>query len=72
MSTPIPQPPTFPILGNVWDIDPKNGMQSLSHLAEKYGMYCWKHPLVGDISLGLTYIEVPYTSCHSSAVTGIS
>lgn len=38
MSTPIPQPPTVPFLGNVLDIDPKNSMQSLVHLGEKYGM----------------------------------
>jgi hypothetical protein len=37
MSTLIPQPPTIPILGNVWDIDPKNSIQSLVHLGEKYG-----------------------------------
>ncbi|KAI1625611.1 cytochrome P450 [Exophiala viscosa] len=37
MSTPIPQPPTVPFLGNVLDIDPKNSMQSLVHIGEKYG-----------------------------------
>ncbi|EXJ56269.1 uncharacterized protein A1O5_12725 [Cladophialophora psammophila CBS 110553] len=37
MSTPIPSPPGIPILGNVLDIDPNNGNQSLRHLADKYG-----------------------------------
>lgn len=38
MSVPIPQPPGVPILGNVWDIDPKQSLLSLAHIAEKYGM----------------------------------
>lgn len=37
MSLSIPQPPAYPIIGNIGDIDPQNGMQSLIHLAEKYG-----------------------------------
>ena len=37
MTTPIPQPPGVPLLGNVFDIDPNNTWGSLKTLAEKYG-----------------------------------
>ncbi|KAL2023351.1 hypothetical protein VTK56DRAFT_3089 [Thermocarpiscus australiensis] len=37
MSTPIPQPPGVPILGNIFDIDRNNTWWSLKTLAEKYG-----------------------------------
>ena len=37
MSVPVPQPPGLPLLGNVADIDPNNGVLSLFHLSEKYG-----------------------------------
>ncbi|KIW15094.1 hypothetical protein PV08_07881 [Exophiala spinifera] len=46
MAYPVPQPPTIPFLGNVWDLDPKNSMQSLLHLGEKYGPI-FKLSLVG-------------------------
>lgn len=35
---PIPQPPGYPIIGNVSDIDPEVPIQSLGHLARQYGM----------------------------------
>ncbi|KAK2058672.1 cytochrome P450 [Colletotrichum caudatum] len=37
MPTPIPQPPGIPLLGNIFDIDPKNTWSSLKKLSEKYG-----------------------------------
>ncbi|KAK3290803.1 cytochrome P450 [Chaetomium fimeti] len=37
MSTPIPQPPGIPLLGNLFDVDPSNTWWSLKTLAEKYG-----------------------------------
>lgn len=37
MSTPIPQPPGVPLLGNIFDVDPNNTWWSLKGLAEKYG-----------------------------------
>ncbi|KAK0610715.1 cytochrome P450-like protein [Bombardia bombarda] len=37
MSTPIPQPPGVPILGNIFNIDQNNTWWSLKGLAEKYG-----------------------------------
>ncbi|KAK4141465.1 cytochrome P450 [Dichotomopilus funicola] len=37
MSTPIPQPPGVPLLGNIFDVDPANTWWSLKTLAEKYG-----------------------------------
>ncbi|KAK3988762.1 cytochrome P450 [Cladorrhinum sp. PSN332] len=37
MSTPIPQPPGLPLLGNIKDVDPSNTWWSLKTLAEKYG-----------------------------------
>jgi hypothetical protein len=39
MSTPIPSPPGIPLLGNVFDVDPNNANQSLTHLADKYGVF---------------------------------
>ncbi|KAK4119788.1 cytochrome P450 [Parathielavia appendiculata] len=37
MSTPIPQPPGVPLLGNIFDVNPNNTWWSLKTLAEKYG-----------------------------------
>ena len=37
MSTPIPQPPGIPLLGNIFDVDPNNTWVSLQKLWEKYG-----------------------------------
>ncbi|KAK0724061.1 cytochrome P450 [Lasiosphaeris hirsuta] len=37
MSTPIPQPPGVPLLGNIFNVDPSNTWWSLKTLAEKYG-----------------------------------
>lgn len=39
MTTPIPQPPGVPFLGNIKDVDPGNTWWSLKTLAEKYGQY---------------------------------
>ncbi|KAG8530293.1 uncharacterized protein KY384_004795 [Bacidia gigantensis] len=37
MTTPIPQPPGIPLLGNIFDIDPSNTWTSLQKLWEKHG-----------------------------------
>lgn len=37
MTTPIPQPPGIPLLGNIFDVDPSNTWTSLQKLWEKYG-----------------------------------
>ncbi|KAK7751909.1 hypothetical protein SLS62_006210 [Diatrype stigma] len=37
MTTPIPQPPGVPLLGNIFDVNPNNTWASLKKLAEKYG-----------------------------------
>ncbi|KAK2027071.1 cytochrome P450 [Colletotrichum zoysiae] len=37
MPTPIPQPPGIPLLGNIFDIDPKNTWSSLKKLSKQYG-----------------------------------
>lgn len=37
MTTPIPQPPGIPVLGNVLDVNPNNPWSSLKSLSEKYG-----------------------------------
>ncbi|KAI6081230.1 bifunctional P-450:NADPH-P450 reductase [Hypoxylon rubiginosum] len=37
MSTPIPQPPGVPLIGNIFDVDPSNTWKSLRELSEKYG-----------------------------------
>ena len=39
MSLPIPQPPPYPLLGNITDVDPQNGIASFMHLADKYGEF---------------------------------
>ncbi len=37
MTTPIPQPPGYPLVGNITNIDPKDGIASIIRLSEKYG-----------------------------------
>lgn len=39
MTTPIPSPPGLPFLGNVFDVDPQNTLESLDRLADIYGMF---------------------------------
>lgn len=39
MSTPIPGPAGWPLLGNVNDIDPDVPIKSLMDIADKYGHY---------------------------------
>lgn len=37
MTTPIPQPPGWPFIGNVTDLDPKLPINSINGLADRYG-----------------------------------
>ena len=37
MTTPIPQPPGYPLVGNITDVDPKDSFGSINRLADKYG-----------------------------------
>jgi len=37
MTTTIPQPPGYPLVGNIADVDPKDGIGSINRLAERYG-----------------------------------
>lgn len=37
MTTPIPSPPGLPLVGNMFDIDPQDRMNSIMHLADIYG-----------------------------------
>jgi cytochrome P450/NADPH-cytochrome P450 reductase len=37
MTTPIPQPPTLPIIGNLRQIDTEDPILSLINLAKQYG-----------------------------------
>ncbi|KAK5948171.1 hypothetical protein OHC33_010824 [Knufia fluminis] len=37
MSTPIPQPPGYFLVGNISDVDPKDSIGSINRLSEKYG-----------------------------------
>jgi cytochrome P450/NADPH-cytochrome P450 reductase len=39
MSTPIPGPAGWPLLGNLYDIDPEVPIKSLMDIADKYGRY---------------------------------
>ena len=39
MGTPIPQPPGYPLLGNIKDIDPENLLASIEHLVNIYGRH---------------------------------
>jgi hypothetical protein len=48
MSLPIPQPPPYPLLGNITDVDPQNGIASLMHLADKYGEFSISMAPVAD------------------------
>ena len=54
MSLPIPQPPGIPLLGNIFDIDPKNTWNSLNKLADKYGMitHCWARTFTNNFAQG--------------------
>ena len=50
---PIPQPPPYPILGNVLEMDPENPMQSLVELHKKYGpIYQFQFPGHKEIMIG--------------------
>jgi hypothetical protein len=42
MSTPIPQPPGVPLLGNIFDVNPSNTWWSLKTLAEQYGEWAMR------------------------------
>lgn len=46
MTTPIPQPPGVPILGNIFDVNPSNTWTSLKTLSEKYGKHSLSQFLV--------------------------
>ena len=37
MTSPIPTPPGLPLIGNIFDVDSENQLQSLTHLADIYG-----------------------------------
>jgi cytochrome P450/NADPH-cytochrome P450 reductase len=37
MTVPIPSPPGLPLVGNGFDLDPANSMESLVRLADTYG-----------------------------------
>ena len=39
MASKIPQPPTWPLLGNLLDIDAANAIQSFNRLADEYGKH---------------------------------
>ena len=50
---PIPQPPSYPILGNALEMDPENPMQSLVDLHKKYGpIYVFQFPGHPEIMIG--------------------
>lgn len=38
-SVPIPQPPGYPLIGNVSDIDPEQPTSSLMNLSREYGKW---------------------------------
>jgi cytochrome P450/NADPH-cytochrome P450 reductase len=39
MTESIPGPAGLPVLGNMYDLDPANSIESLGHLADIYGTY---------------------------------
>jgi cytochrome P450/NADPH-cytochrome P450 reductase len=43
MSQPIPGPPGLPLLGNINDLDPTDGLASLIRLADTYGILSSAH-----------------------------
>ena len=63
MTTPIPQPKPLPLLGNVLDIDGKNGVQSLMRLAARHG------PISGSCSSAARSSSSPATTSSTSCAT---
>ncbi|RMZ89882.1 hypothetical protein DV736_g2895, partial [Chaetothyriales sp. CBS 134916] len=62
MSVPVPQPPGLPLLGNIYDIDPKNSILSLLHLSKKYGEI-FKLNIVGKESYTISSVELLNEIC---------
>lgn len=42
----IPQPPGWPILGNLFEINPSQAIKSLFRLRDNYGIFSHSHPFV--------------------------
>lgn len=49
MTTPIPSPPSYPIIGNILDIDPTSRHKSFKHLAQIYGPIFKLHLPASDL-----------------------
>lgn len=47
MSSTVPQPKGWPIVGNIFDIDPAQGIKSLDALADKYGQQMLPPTIIG-------------------------
>ena len=55
MTETIPSPPSYPIVGNVLDIDPKSQVKSLCRMAEVYGPIYRLHLPQGNLILLASY-----------------
>lgn len=59
MTTPVPQPPPYPIVGNIRDLDPQNSIASLGKLSNQYGQSCLPDHKFGQSGLNI-HINLPY------------
>lgn len=66
MPVPIPGPAPLPLLGNIGDVDAQDGIGSLSHLSDIYGIF-HRHPYIKHSSIPASDIssQVKYSSSVS-------
>ncbi|MCJ1400318.1 hypothetical protein MMC11_003523 [Xylographa trunciseda] len=62
MGTPIPQPPSLPLLGNIRDLDPENLLNSILHLADIYGPI-FKLNIAGTVRISVSSYELLNEVC---------
>jgi hypothetical protein len=70
MTTPIPQPPPYPLFGNIRDLDPQKPIESLARLAKEYGKSFQVYNLVTPSSISLLtcpFHQARFFNCHFSA-----
>lgn len=53
MTEPVPQPPPYPIVGNIRDLDPQNSIASLGKLSKEYGQSYLPDHGVGESHLNI-------------------
>ncbi|TPX14092.1 uncharacterized protein E0L32_000486 [Thyridium curvatum] len=63
---PIPEPPGYPLVGNIGDIDPENPVQSFVHLSDKYGPIYRLHFPGGRTAVALASRELINEACDET------